>query len=367
MILAHYPPGLPLPAPWQPGWQGSHALDLPSLPRRLVARAPSGTPLPPGAEPHATPQVTEELRRAARADIEAATRSRDQLVREVAEGALDNPGELDRDILAWLGLAHPYALLAPLSVTTLDAACRATVAAGDEWDSRHSSVVIRTAFPEGFDSWIGIGSTLTRVGKSSAYEAAEVAGIDAVRELRRKTMARVQSEILAGWSPETPYYSATIATAADALPIHVHRGPLTAGELVRVHPSSGVAMPASSWDLPVVAEYRGDGTVIERHDERVTWSDEDSRARQRERQQAGDARRKAEEHRALELLRAVPALAPYLTERGLQRGAEIALGNGMIVVAQGPVRMREDGVVALAQVRDQRTGRTMWMAIGHFA
>jgi hypothetical protein len=30
--LIHYPPGLTLPAPWQPNWQTSHALDLPSLP-----------------------------------------------------------------------------------------------------------------------------------------------------------------------------------------------------------------------------------------------------------------------------------------------------------------------------------------------
>src|SRR5690606_9690400 len=84
VILIHYPFGLALPPPWQPDWQTTAMLDLPSLPRRLVARAPAGTPTPDGAEPYSPPEATDEHRRLARADLERIAQGPDPLGAELA-------------------------------------------------------------------------------------------------------------------------------------------------------------------------------------------------------------------------------------------------------------------------------------------
>src|SRR5690606_35987784 len=103
----------------------------------------------------------------------------------------------------------------------------------------------------------------------------------------------------------------------------------------------------------------------QRFDDRITWSDEESRERARERQREGQRRRQAEEARAVELLRGHDGLAPHLTDRGFRGGTSLRLRNGMDVTLVGPVRMREDGRLALALIRDSR-GRRLWMALGDF-
>ena len=108
-----------------------------------------------------------------------------------------------------------------------------------------------------------------------------------------------------------------------------------------------------------------DGLVVEDREGRIV--------EHRAREEAANAARRAEEQRALDLLRAHPALAPHTNGRGMRPGAEIALRNGMTVRCLGPVRMREDGACALAQVEElsrsplARGPRRYWMPLAEFA
>lgn len=358
MLLIHYPADTPLPPPWQTSWEVVPAVSLATLPRRSVARAPAGTPIPEGATIYAEPEVTDEHRRAFRDVLQSvASESADSLRRELAQGALDDPERFDEDLRACLGVAHPHALVAPLSVATLREACHAHRMASDAWTSPHSSVVVRCAL-RGYDVWTGIGGMMDRAGRADDYPEAEALGVEAVRQRRRETLRWVREEALAGWSPETPYYTSTIARAEDELPIVVRRGPITAQEL------GAEGAVNHSYGLPVVAVYRGG--EVQRFDDRITWSDGMSRELARERQREGQRRRQAEEARALDLFREHPVIAPHVTDRGLRGGTELRLRNGMDVTLVGPVRMREDGAAPLALVRDAR-GRRLWMAVGRFA
>lgn len=358
MILIHYPTDTTLPTPWQPAWEVTPVWSIDTLPRRSVARAPSGTPIPEGATIYAEPEVTDDHRRAFRDVLQSvASESADSLRRELAQGALDDPERFDEDLRACLGVAHPHALVAPLSVATLREACHAHRMASDAWTSPHSSVVVRCAL-RGYDVWTGIGGMMARVGRADDYPEAEALGVEAVRQRRRETLRRVREEVLAGWSPETPYYTSTIARAESELPIVVRRGPITAEEL------GAEGAINHSYGLPVVAVYRGG--EVQRFDDRITWSDGMSRELARERQREGQRRREAEEARAVELLRGHDTLAPHLTDRGFRGGTELQLGNGMAVTLVGPVRMREDGRFPLALVRDHGSGRRIWMAVGRF-
>src|SRR5690606_26365056 len=219
MILIHYPTDTTLPPPWQPGWHVTPVLRFPSLPERRVARAPEGTPIPDGCEPYEPPVITDDHRKLARADLLIDT-TRDRLYLDLARAALDDPEQLDRDIRACLGVAHHHALVAPLSVATLREACHAHRMASDAWTSPHSSVVVRCAL-RGYDVWTGIGGMMDRAGRADDYAEAEALGVEAVRQRRRETLRRVREEVLAGWSPETPYYTSTIARAESELPIVV--------------------------------------------------------------------------------------------------------------------------------------------------
>lgn len=357
MLLIHYPADIPLPPPWQPSWEVTPVVSLAPLPRRAVARAPAGTPIPEGATLYAEPKVTDEHRSAARDVLQRATESTDQLRRGLARSALDDPERLDEEIRTWLGVAHPHARLAPLSVRRLADACLAYVGATQSWTSPHCNVVVRCAL-RGYDVWTGIGGMMARVGRADDYAEAEALGVEAVLQRRRETLRRVREEILAGWSPETPYYTSTIARAEVELPITVRRGPITAEEL------GAEGAINHSYGLPVVAVYRGG--KLERFDDRITWSDGMSRELARERQREGQRRRRAEEARALDLFRKLPTIAPHVTDRGLRGGTSLRLGNGMDVTLVGPVRMREDGAAPLALVLDAR-GRRLWMAVGEFA
>src|SRR5690606_9118900 len=272
---------------------------------------------------------------------------------------LENQERLDEFIRAWFGVAHSFARLSPLSEPSLNRAVAAHRHAVGLWHSRHSSVVIRTSYPTGYDVWRGIGSMMQRVGHAEDYEAAELLGLAAVRELREQTMARIRDEILDGWSPETPYYSATLSSAATELPITVRRGPLTNEDLGR---------PPSSYDLPIVAVFRGDS--IERFPERVTWSDDASRARERQRRAEGHRRAQEEQARALDLLRQSPVVGPHVGPRSLPKGLRFLVGRENVAVTVGPVRLRQDGTVGLALVElhggHRRPLRT-WMALGQLA
>src|SRR5690606_42065071 len=94
MLLIHYPADIPLPPPWQPSWEVTPVVSLDPLPRRSVARAPAGTPIPEGATLYAEPKVTDEHRSAARDVLQRATESTDQLRRGLARSALDDPERL---------------------------------------------------------------------------------------------------------------------------------------------------------------------------------------------------------------------------------------------------------------------------------
>ena len=291
-------------ADWQLGWHIEPSIVLPSLPLRGVARS-DDMDYPKKYRYEAGIDRREdripELRDAARKDLESML-GMNSLLRPWAEKVLADPDELDNLIRQHLGVAHPYALCAPLSVPTLDEACRVKVDADQVWESRCSSAVVRATMPDGYRIWIGIGSHMQDVGRCDEYRAAEAAAVGAVYTHRRSAIAKIR-EILSGWSDDTPYYSATIGTAYDQLPIRVYRGPVSGHDLPGASPYGG-----GSWDLPEVAVYRGEER--ERHDDRVTWIDDESRAAQRERERQGQVRRHAEVQAALDdLLRSCAAVA----------------------------------------------------------
>lgn len=345
--LVRYPIGQDVPRPWQ---TDMHVLprmpQLSSIPAMGVARAPAGTPIPPGASPYDAPVVTREHREAARAELrQIAERERrlpalKRLLLPLVEAALDDEDELDRTVMVQLGLVHPLALCSPLSVETLDEAIHLHTSAEGLWDSTHSSGVVRPTL-RGYVAWVGVGSLMRSAGHHASAEAAERAVIERVLELRDSALEDAR-DLLAGWSEDTPYFSATLATAREELPIHIRRGPALTEER------------GSSWDLPVVAVWRNG--VIERHDERITWDDEQSRAVLRARQQAGEARRHAEVERALEQLRAHPVTAPLVEGDGLRRGAQVKLRDGHEVSLVGPVGL-DEGERAIFLVEDDRPAR----------
>lgn len=344
------------PAGAQPRWSVTTALDL-SLPgRRHVGRIPAGAPIPSGAQLYAPPVVTEALRDEARRKLEEIAAGDDWLRAELADGALER---LDETITRNLGVVHPYAELAPWSVATLDEACRLIARARDLWTSPCSCAVIRTSIP-GYYVWTGIGGMMEPVGHADTYEGAEMLARGGVALQRAGVIRRVR-EILAGWSPDTPYWTATLATIED-LPLQIRRGPMTAAESPGARVVQGLTIGGTSWDLPVV--YRLDGHGETRWPERVTWDDDASRQAHRDRTRAGQSQRRAEERHACDLLRAVPRLAPIVRKRSLA-AVDVQLRGGDVVRTLGGVRMREDSAVPLALVRYR--GMRMWMALGHFA
>lgn len=339
-----------LPSIWQTGWEVTRGPAIEGIRRDTIARAPLGTPLPAGARDAVElPEVTGAELRAAREHLERIAAGRDELRATIARDDLEH---LERYVQIARGVPHPLAYHAAWSVSTLDQAVRSWCRARDLWASPCSSAVVRAALPDGYQVWRGIGGRLDGAGRAPTYERAEELAIEAVAAERGRVMARVH-EILEGWSPATPYYTSTIARAAEELSLQISRGPVTAAEA------------GSSWDLPIVAEVR-DRQIV-RHPERVTWNDADSRAAALERKRAGEARRSAEVREALAHLAEHPTLAPLCRPRGLAI-AEVALGAGRSVRTLGPVRMRPDGAVALALVEDVgRWPRRYWMALGHFA
>lgn len=348
-------------ADWQLNWHVEPSIVLPSLPLRGVARSADQS-YPPQYRYDAGIDRREatipQLRDAARSDLADMLGTMDSFLRPWAEKVLADPDELDCLIRQHLGVAHPYALCAPLSVTTLDEATRLKVDADQVWESRCSSAVVRATMPDGYRIWIGIGSHMQDVGRCDEYRAAEAAAVGAVYTHRRNAIAKIR-EILDGWSDDTPYYSATMGTAYDQLPIRVYRGPVSSQDLPGASPYGG-----GSWDLPEVAVYRG--KERERYDDRKTWSDDESRERQRERERQGQARRNAEVQAALDDLRTVlPESAFRVT--GLVPGLRV---SGLPdAVTAGPVRMREDGRFGLALVRygAGRNRRSTWVALGRVA
>jgi len=286
----------------QPGWAIQHMIPLPSLAdrRRDVARLMPGAPIPSGValyEPPPDPTTLERM--IAMRDLQAivdppAGTRRDDVLAALATPVLDaaDHGDfatLDQAIRVWIGVAHPFARCAEWSVRRLSTACSLHVRATDLWDSTCTGGVIRTALV-GYTVWVGIGSRLRHIATEPTFETAEARLLDAVRMCRIGTQRTVQ-ELLIGWSDDTPYFSATIATILS-LPIQVLRGPMTSAELPGARSiGAGVSVGGSSWDLPVVAEHRGD--LVTRWPERVTWDDEASRAAQRQRQADGEARARA--------------------------------------------------------------------------
>ena len=360
--LIHYPHGMPLPPPWQPNWHVAPMDRLSALPGSMaVARAPRDTPVPNNCEPYVEPVVTDELRKLARHLCSLGANAGDQVHAELCAGLLNDADALDREIRAALGTVHPYALFAPLSVETLDAACHATTLAASHWTSPCSCAVIRCA-ERGYHVWTGLGGMMRPEGQMDSYEFAEAMATKSIRHNRKQAMNAIRSD-LDGWHPDTPFHTATLATAATELPWTIRRGPMTTEEL----PSA--AGGASSWDLPIVAEFRG--TEVIRHNERVTWSDEESRERALAKQRAGEARRKQEIQQALSLLSQNRQLAPLIRDNGLRPNAEVRLfGSEKIVYTVGPVKMYNDKQ-AVALVRydavDPPRRQRIWLSIEHFA
>jgi hypothetical protein len=273
-IIVIATPSLP-PTPWQHAW--STARDrIPGLPGRLeIARAASGTPIPGGARVVRggwRPAATAAQADAVRAHYEREADGGDGLHAELASRTLADPAELERQTVLAIGVPHPLAWCAPLEVTALDEACRAIVDAQELWTSSASCGVIR-ASQRGYQVWTGIGSTMRSVGHASDYDSAEAMLVEASQR-ERAAIARDVGQVLAGWSPTTPYYSATLEDYQRRLPLQIRRGPVSGG--------------GSSWDLPVVATWR-DG-VTERHPWVLAWDDEAGRAAERQRQREGERR-----------------------------------------------------------------------------
>lgn len=281
VILIRHDPEAQLPPPWQSGWARGPALwQFQCLSAGAVARAPAGTPIPEGATPYAPAAVHVGMMLTAAAELRSALKARsdlDSLRREVLAGLLEDDAALEDAIRLALGDVNRYALFAPLDVETAGDAAHLIVQAEDEWDSRCSCAVIRVA-PGGYHAWVGVGGTMRQVGGVwPSYEAAEAAVLEASAAARAATMQRVRA-ILAGWSEDTPFYTATLETAATVLPLAIRRGPATTAEA------------GSSWDLPVYATAVG-GVITERRPEVLTWSDEASRAAAQARVAMKDRRR----------------------------------------------------------------------------
>lgn len=280
VILIDHDPEVAPPPPWQTGWaRGPAPWQFRCMTAGAVARAPAGTPIPDGAKPYTRPVVHVGMRLSAAAELREALATRtdlDSLRREVLAGLLEDEAGLEDAIRLALGDVNRYALFAPLEVETAGEAAHLIVQAEDEWDSRCSCAVIRVA-PGGYHAWVGVGGTMRQVGGVlPSYEDAEAAVVLASAAERAATMQRVRA-ILAGWSGDTPFYSATLETAAAELPLAIRRGPATAAEA------------GSSWDLPVYAVAVG-GVVTERRPEVIRWDDDASRAAAEARVQTAKAK-----------------------------------------------------------------------------
>ncbi|MFW5920685.1 MAG: hypothetical protein ACOCUS_02505 [Polyangiales bacterium] len=365
MQVLRIPAGYEVPEGYQSDWTKGRWRDLPGVPVDAIVRIPEGAPWPAGAR-HASepPVVTDAHREAARQELARLLESRDPLTRELAEADLE---DLERTVWHARGMPHPYAYHAPPSIGSTQEACEAHVDAMGRWSSRCSSAVIRAAVPSGYDVWVGVGGMMgSRQAHAETLQEAEQLAWRAVRQERLDSGL---AEALDEWAPDTPVFTSTLAAFVDELPVQIRRGPCSSAQLARGS-VDGLPVGGSSWDLPVVAVYRGDGAVLERHDERVTWDDEEARAEQRERQRMGERRRAAEIAWCMARLQRHPALAPLCGRRELQR-AEVVLGNGDRVRTVGPVRARHDGAEALAliemdSVRGHPSGRRVWMALGQF-
>lgn len=358
--IIHYPQGADLPSPWQSDWHVTPLTSLRCLPRRCVARAPAGTPIPDTCTAYAPPEPTADQLAAAHTEMAGMVDQVDGLMAEVIRGLLTDSDRLAAEVRAHLGSAHHLIHYAPISVMTQDAASRAWVRAGDMWDSRCSVAVIRAHERGGYAVWIGIGGRMGHIGRTDGYAGAEVLAVDASQDQRARTMAEVR-DILTDWSDDTPYPLggvATLATAARDLPMTISRGPVSRDDLPGPYGTG-----ASSWDLPTVAVWR-DGHIAERHDDLVTWDDDTCRERALARSRDGE--RRARDLRRLAVQNII-AHAPHLAHLDLGdrlAQAAISVPRGQVDIL-GPVRMREDGAVGLALV--EGAGRKYWMALGTFA
>jgi hypothetical protein len=145
-------------------------------------------------------------------------------------------------------------------VAERDAAVELHRAAEDPWTIQASCGVIRAALPSGYDVWIGLGDQQHHVGVAPDYDAAEALLIKGSQSRRAAIDVEVR-RLLAGWSPATPFASATLADYTRLLPLKTRRGPvLGSGSLL----------------LPVVA-HRRDG-VLTRHPLILPWDDNEDRA-----------------------------------------------------------------------------------------
>lgn len=205
------------------------------------------------------------------------------------------------------------------------------------WTSRDTTATIRTS-PRGYQVWIGVGVALRAVGHAGSYDEAEALAVSAVRQHRLDA---------AGHDP-------------DDLPIHVRRGPMTQAELGHTL-EHGAVLGGSSWDLPVVATYRGG--AVERHDERVTWSDDESRRLHREREAEGQRLRAAEAAHAVEVLASDPGLSHLVSGGRVARGPARRRG-GASAELLGGCRLAIDGPELEARLP---SGRTEWLPAWEFA
>lgn len=332
---------------------------IPGIPRLKVGRANENTELSSGnrvwkegQSPIIIPSLDEIA--AARSYFESQAAGKDPLLSALARGYLENEGELWRAIFTARGWPHPWAWLAPEGWDRARAT-DAMVQASDRWTSRCSCAVIRTA-PRGYQCWRGMGSHMEHLGHAEDISAAEALCLEGALAARASELALVRERDLPGWPDRTPYYAATLGTARDALPLQIRRGPMSADD-------HDAGTRGSSRDLPIVAEWQAGAWT--RWPERVTWSDDVSRANQRVRERGGQDRRAVEIARALELLSRVPAVAALAEPRGLRLGSRLQLLSGEEVQVLGPVRLREDGAEGQALVKLGR-GK-MWLALARFA
>lgn len=350
VLFIRHPADYPPPSPWQTGW-GRPASDLLADlfdPVIAIARAPQGTPLPDGAEVYVPESVRPEDRKRAREHLEEKRDSaRDSFSQEVLEHLMEDEEALDDGIRAARGEPHWVAEWAPFRYESLDAAVQDITDLKLAWDSSHTCGVIRTA-PKGFQCWQGVGGRLLELGGVESVEEAEGRIIQAVRKTRENTLEELSA--LHDWPPDTPVLDSTLGGLVHGNPIHIRRGPMSAAEY------------GSSWDLPVVAVVSGD--EVSRYPEKVTWDDEQSRARWLERCREGEERRRREQDAALAVFRNDLRLREMVRDDGLVPRRELSLRSGYTVSTMGPVRMSEDNARPQALVHDGR--QPVWMDVLYF-
>ena len=239
---------------------------------------------------------------------------------------------------------------APRSVRSeADASERLAQAARRWWVECREATV--RAHMHGYQVHLGIGKFLRHEGVHASFEVAEGVAVDAVRDERHLALGVIRTQILPGWSDDTPFQGATLGTAMHGVPLLIRRAPYTNAEL-------GTDADGIFNRPPVVAIYQH-GSVV-RPAVEIPWDDERSRAAAAARYAEGMQRKEAEIAAALQQFAQKEATASLVLDRRLTPHWCTATG-GETVYLLGTVRLAPDGT---AEARIAHLDRTRaWLPI----